>query len=70
MVLSVELRFDLKIECFGNWERRYEFVFTVLRIRGIVSRNVFKQPRKFVIQSDSENKRGSKSHLYALCKIK
>ena len=29
--------------------RRYGFVFIVLRIRGIVSRNVFKQSRKTVI---------------------
>jgi len=48
MVLSVELYFDLKIDCVGNWVRRYGFVFTVLRIRGIVSRNVFKQSRKTV----------------------
>lgn len=32
MVLSVELHFDLRIGCLGNWVRRYGFVFTVLRI--------------------------------------
>jgi len=46
MVLSVELHFDLKIGCLENWVRHYGFVFNVLRIRGIVSRNVFKQSRK------------------------
>jgi len=45
MVLSVELHFDLKIVCLGNWVR-HGFVFPVLRIRGIVSRNVLKQSRK------------------------
>jgi len=49
MVWSVEFHFDLKIGCLGNWMRRYGFVFTVLRIRGIVSRNLFKQSRKTVI---------------------
>jgi len=48
MVFSVQLHFDLKIGCLGNWVRRFGFVFTVLRMRGIVSRNVFKQSRKTV----------------------
>lgn len=48
MVLSVELHFDLKIGCLGNWVRRYGFVFIVLRKQGIVSINVIKQSRKTV----------------------
>ena len=63
MVLSVELHFDPKIGCLGNWVRRYGFVFTVLRIRGIVSRNVFKQSRKTVMQL-LMNKQLNKSHVY------
>jgi len=47
--LSVELQFDLKIGCLGNWVKRYGFVFTVLRIQGIVSRNVTKQSTKTVM---------------------
>lgn len=50
MILSVELHIDLTIQCLGNWVRLYGFVFTVLRIQDIVSRNVFKQLRKTVIK--------------------
>jgi len=53
MVLNVEFHFDLKIGCLGNWVRHYGFVFIVLRIRGIFSRNVFKQSRKTVIKIHS-----------------
>lgn len=54
MVLSVELHFDLTIRCLGNWVRSYGFVFTVLKIRGVVSRNVFKHSRKTVTKASKD----------------
>jgi len=48
VVLSGELHFDLNIGSLGNWLEVLDLCF-VAKKRGIISRNMFKQPRETVI---------------------